>query len=59
MVASAMRALYNICDQLLYHPEQPETSRSQVNLPSAVNLPFEEVGHSTICKIQIQNYNIL
>lgn len=58
MVASAMRALYNICDQLLYHPEQPETSRSQVNLPSAVNLPFEEVTIKTSDGVRLHGFLI-
>lgn len=55
---SSMRALYNICDTLLYHPEQPDTSRSQVILPSAFNLPFEEVTVKTADEVRLHGYLI-
>ncbi len=36
-------ALYNAGDRLLYHPDQPPTSRVFVPAPSVVGLPFESV----------------
>ena len=41
--------LYNIQDSLLYYPDNPPHSRTYVDLPSVLNLPYEnifvKVGH--------------
>ncbi|OQR76993.1 abhydrolase domain-containing protein 13-like [Tropilaelaps mercedesae] len=58
LLVSSMRALYNICDQLLYHPEQPETSRTHVGLPSTMNLPYEEVTLKTSDGVRLHSFLI-
>jgi len=41
--AGVLGALYQAGDRLLYHPDQPPTSRLFVPAPSVVGLPFESI----------------
>lgn len=41
LLVTLIGALYHYQDSLLYYPEQPESARVFVQLPSSVGLPYE------------------
>lgn len=51
-------ALYHYQDSLLYCPEQPESARVFVQLPSSLGLPYESVVLKTRDKVHIAAYFI-
>ena len=58
LLITLVGALYHYQDSLLYYPEQPESARVFVQLPSSVGLPFETVYLHTRDNTQIMTYFI-
>ena len=58
LIATLIGALYHYQDSLLYYPEQPESSRVFVQLPSSLGLPYENHFLTTKDNVQIASYFI-
>lgn len=58
LLVTLLGALYHYQDSLLYYPEQPESARVFVQLPSSVGLPYETIFLTTKDKVQISAYFI-
>ena len=58
LLVTLIGAMYHYQDSLLYYPEQPESARVFVQLPSSVGLPYETVSLTCRDKVQIVAYFI-
>ena len=58
LLVTLVGALYHYQDSLLYYPEQPESARVFVQLPSSLGLPYEMAFLTTRDKVQIAAYFI-
>ena len=58
LVVTLIGALYHYQDSLLFYPEQPESARVFVQLPSSVGLSYESVYLTTKDGVQIVGYLI-
>lgn len=58
LLVTLVGALYHYQDSLLYYPEQPESARVFVQLPSSVGLPYETKFLTTKDGVKIASYFI-
>ena len=58
LLVTLIGALYHYQDSLLYYPEQPESARVFVQLPSSMGLPYETTFLTTKDKVKIAAYFI-
>ena len=52
-IASILYIVYNFCDHLLYSPNEPHDSRTNVLSPMVFNLPFESIFITTEDNVKI------
>ena len=58
LLVTLVGALYHYQDSLLYYPEQPESARVFVQLPSSLGLPYDTIVLTTRDKVQVMAYFI-